>query len=446
MNDFQFLSSIMKHVLPELDTGGPITYVDNVFAYDRWEGRYDVSYWEKEKGQMPTLATLPLTGIIDVIVSLKAISPVTDAFNSALIMSDSMTSTVDGYAEVREYASLTELAEDFNSSTNEYKAASLYFAQNPSPKKVFVGLPVDGQTFVEEITGFRQVNDEWYGLIPTHAYLAGLADGDGDTVAQQIYAACDYVEAMSSTEAPIMMFLQLYLGDTNYDPETLMTALSERAYQHTFAYLTTNLDEEKAIEIVSTPVSAVAGWALGNNTSVSPAYNLRYKQLTGLTTERGISTLSQLTSWTDRNINLYANRGKRAMIERGRVLNGFPFDEVIYLDNLVYDIKQSVLDVFTTTTKVPYTEVGVSMLSVAIAEAIQPYANRGFVAPGVWNGETVLNLNNGDALSKGYLIQFEPVADQSVINRANRIAPPCFVSLKLAGAIESITINVIVDR
>lgn len=416
------------------------------FSYNNPLGRIDMTYWEYDTDlevYMPTLATLPLTGIIDVIVTVKPITPITDAFNSAIIISDSMESSSSEYAEVREYASLTELAVDFNSSTNEYKAASLYFAQQPSPPKVFVGLPIEGQSPADAVAGFRQVNDEFYGIIPTYAYLSGLTDGD-ETVASQIYALCDYVEGLNSPSC--MLFLQLYLGMTNTDPEALMSALSERAYQQTFAYLTTNLDDEKAIEIVSTPVSAWAGWALGKNTRVSQAYNLRYKQVSGLTSERGISSLSQLNGWTSKNINLYANRGKRPMLERGRMLNGFPFDEVLYLDNLVFDLEQSLLDIFTTTQKIPQTEAGISMLTAAIAQAIQPYVDRGFVAPGIWNGEQILNLANGDNLPKGYLIQFGDLADQSAIDRANRLSPPCYVSIKLAGAIESITVNLVVDR
>ena len=78
--------------------------------------------------------------------------------------------------------------------------------------------------------------------------------------------------------------------------------------------------------------------------------------------------------------------------------------------------------------------------------ACNKYVNTGFIAPGKWNGGEVLNLENGDYLASGYLVQSEPIDSQSQADRDARKAPPIYVCVKLAGAIEFVTIDVYVNR
>jgi hypothetical protein len=70
----------------------------------------------------------------------------------------------------------------------------------------------------------------------------------------------------------------------------------------------------------------------------------------------------------------------------------------------------------------------------------------GFVASGVWKSTDVLNLKYGDTLPNGYLIQSEPIDEQAQADRDARKAPPIYVSLKLAGAIHHVTVQVDVNR
>ena len=77
---------------------------------------------------------------------------------------------------------------------------------------------------------------------------------------------------------------------------------------------------------------------------------------------------------------------------------------------------------------------------------LEQYRDIQFIAPGIWNGEQVLALNHGDLLPAGYLIQFMPLSSQTLQQRIDRVAPPCYICVKLAGAIEHLTINVIVDK
>jgi hypothetical protein len=70
---------------------------------------------------------------------------------------------------------------------------------------------------------------------------------------------------------------------------------------------------------------------------------------------------------------------------------------------------------------------------------------RGFLAPGVWTGNTVGKLSAGTSLPKGYLIQAQPFATQSAGDQQARKGMPVTVSVITANAIQSISIGVTVQ-
>ena len=70
----------------------------------------------------------------------------------------------------------------------------------------------------------------------------------------------------------------------------------------------------------------------------------------------------------------------------------------------------------------------------------------GFIAPGQWNGSACLTLKTGDYLQQGYVVLSEAIDDQDQADRDARKAPPIYVCTKLAGAIESVIIQVNVNR
>ena len=113
---------------------------------------------------------------------------------------------------------------------------------------------------------------------------------------------------------------------------------------------------------------------------------------------------------------------------------------------LVNNIQLSVLDLLTGSTKVPQTEDGVALLASAINGPCLAARNTGFIAPGIWNAAPILSLNTGDTLSQGYLILSEPIDSQSQADRDARLAPPIYVPVKLAGAIEHVNIGIYVNR
>ena len=58
----------------------------------------------------------------------------------------------------------------------------------------------------------------------------------------------------------------------------------------------------------------------------------------------------------------------------------------------------------------------------------------------------MLNLNTGDAVPDGFMIQSDTVASRTAAEKVSRVAPPIYVALISSGAIEHVVIDVYVER
>lgn len=113
---------------------------------------------------------------------------------------------------------------------------------------------------------------------------------------------------------------------------------------------------------------------------------------------------------------------------------------------MVNSIRSAVMQKLIDSDKIPQTENGINILVASISAALDAFIDNGFIAPGTWLGEDVLELRTGDALSAGYLIQFASIQSQLPEDRVNRIAPTCYIAVKLAGAVEHVVIGISVSK
>lgn len=90
-----------------------------------------------------------ISTVVDVTITTETTAVSRAGFGTILIVGSNANGTFDSGELVREYSSITEVAEDFSISDDEYKAANAAFAQDPSPETVKIG---DQGTFVAEIS------------------------------------------------------------------------------------------------------------------------------------------------------------------------------------------------------------------------------------------------------------------------------------------------------
>lgn len=81
--------------------------------------------------------SLPVDSIVSVQILVSPAAPTARGFGTALILGQA--TILQLYRRVNQYANLTEVAVDFASNTEEYKAAAIFFSQSPAPQKVKIG-------------------------------------------------------------------------------------------------------------------------------------------------------------------------------------------------------------------------------------------------------------------------------------------------------------------
>ncbi|MCM3141660.1 DUF3383 family protein [Brevibacillus sp. MER 51] len=358
---------------------------------------------------------------VNVIVSPMAQSAGT--YNIGLIIGKAAVIPVS--ERVRVYSSFSDMKTDGWKETDpECAAATIYFSQEPTPAKLVVGRwdEANGETVVEAITACRAANYDWYA-----AYIV-------NTTSAEVEAVAATVESMEPDS--------VYFYTTNDEAVkagttgNIMEILKNKSYKRTFGQYSTTLHA----------AVAAMGYAMGANTGgANSAYTLAYKTEVGVAPEP-LST-TEAKKILELNGNVYTNYGpKFKLLVQGKVASGVSFDEVLNLDMLKAEIQMGAVNALVMAKKIPQTEDGLSLLMSAIAEQCEKSVTRGAIAPGVWKGAPILTLQRGDTLSKGYLVLSERIEDQTQEERDARIAPPIYVPVKLAGAIEHVVINVTVNR
>lgn len=367
--------------------------------------------------------TLPLNDAVDVSISVGPVSAVRSGFNLALIVGTSKVINKDD--RVKTYSKLGDMSADkWTGKEPEYKAAQLYFSQNPKPSKIAIGVwdKENGETAVEAITACREVNQEWY-----IGYICGV-------VKEEIIEVAKYID--SATPSSIYAYT---IGDQEVLDKVkgnVVETLKEAGIHRTLGQFSTTDDA----------VIAIVGYAMGANTqTASSAYTLKFKQEAGVKTENLTGT--QVTLLKNNNCNVYINRGSiYNLFEDGVMCDGTPFDEVLNLDILKNNIQSAVINALQTSSKITQTDAGMDNLLNHITAPLEKARSIGFIAPGKWNTAPVLTVNTGDTLPRGYVILADTIDEQSQADREERKAPPIYILAKLAGAIESVAIKVFVNR
>ena len=287
--------------------------------------------------------------------------------------------------------------------------------------KAYAGL--DSETAVETVQRMRMANSEWYAV----AFCDTLSNSE-------ILAVAAYIESASIYST---LFIKTSDSDVINNVEgNLFEQLRDLKYNRTFGLAT---------QQPYTHVGAMA-YPMGQiSDKASSSFTVGLKSIPGCLTDT--YTSQQVRNIESNYGNVYISRGSYYnLLEEGRVFSGAWYDEIIQLDKLANTIQLDVMDLLYQNPKIAQTEGGVSRIMAKISAACQTAVKTGFVAPGQWNGVEILNLTAGDYLPDGYLIQAESINNQSQADRDARKCPYIYVAVKLAGAIQSVVIQIDVNR
>jgi hypothetical protein len=304
----------------------------------------------------------------------------------------------------------------------EYLAAELYFGQTPAPTTLWIGAQGNGETPLQALTACRVASPSWWACMVTDAVTA-----DHEAIAA-------YVQAM--TPQGCYFFTTSDAAVLNGTAGNVLLTLQAGSYSRSFGIYSTT----------AYAAAAAMGCAMGLNTGLANSYfTMKFKKLPGVSPEP-LST-AQVASIETALGNLYLSYANTySWLEQGTVASGQFLDEILNLDMLASDIQYSVANLLISSPSIPQTNAGETQLIAAVNGACNRALSRGFIAPGTWNGQTVLNLTAGTAMPKGFLVQADTFTNQSAGDRADRKAMPIYVSICEAGSTHSITIGVYVER
>lgn len=376
---------------------------------------------------------LPVSNVVNVDVIMSPVAATGRNFGALLILG---TSTVIPVTErIRQYSAIEDIGDDFGVDSPEYEAATIFFSQSPKPTLVYIGrwakTLAEGEagaveTLLQAVNASLQYTN-WYGL--AIADSADLVEADVISVAAAIEASSlSRILAVTTDDVNVLVS-----GNT----DNIGYKLKAAGYGRTFWQYSSS----SKYAAISAFGRAFTVNFTGSNTTIT----LKFKTEPGVTYETLTTTQAAAIDSINGNVYVYyAN--DTAIIQQGVMANGDFFDERHGLDWLQNYVQTNLYNLlYTSTTKIPQTDAGVTRLMTNVEASLDQAVNNGLVAPGVWNGGPIGQIQYGDTLTKGYYVYADAVSSQAQSDREARKSPVIQAAIKLAGAIHygDVQINVV---
>jgi hypothetical protein len=292
--------------------------------------------------------------------------------------------------------------------------------------------PVNGiiaETPIAALTALS-IYGAWYGC-----EFAPVAVGD---ITDNQYIACaGLIEAMSPSRIMAITTQEAAALDPTQTSD-LGSQLSALGYNRSFVQYSSNS--------IWAAGSAFARAFTVNFEANNTTITLKFKQEPGVIAE--VLNETQANSLHTKHINVFVEYANGvAIVQEGVMASGAFFDTVHGTDWLQNRVQTDIFNtLFQSPTKIPQTDPGMHVLATVIENALAKGVDNGLIAPGVWNGPVIGNLQTGQYLSKGFYLYVPAVASQDQADRDQRIAVPMQAAIKLAGAVHSASVVITVNN
>ncbi|WP_181150211.1 DUF3383 domain-containing protein [Photorhabdus hindustanensis] len=287
--------------------------------------------------------------------------------------------------------------------------------------------PAKAETIAEAVATLGSVSSGWYGLVIADD---SLTDDD-------VLSVADYIESASVSRIYGHTVQKTDASDTDVDTD-IGSRLKAGNYQRTLWQYSTG----KPYTVASLFGRMFTVNFNGNNTTIT----LKFKQEPAVTAER--LTTTQANALKKKNGNVFVKyNNDTAIIQEGVMANGDFIDERHGLDWLQNYVQNNLYNLlYTSTGKIPQTDAGVTRLLTNVEQSLDQAVTNGLVAPGVWNGGQIGQIQPGDTLTKGYYVYAPAIATQAQADREARKAPVIQCAIKLAGAVHYADVIINVNR
>ena len=385
------------------------------------------------------MAVLPYSRVVDITLTRQDSFATAAGFSVIMIVQTvAIAGKVDATVRSRTYSSMTEVAVDFNASTEAYKAANAAFSQNPRPRQIKIAYRNTASAIASELDAIHAYDPNYYWICFT-AEIRDTADqraaadwAQSNTVLMGLETAD--VDTENSTTLPAASLAE-YLESVSYDRAFAFyhPIAGEYPVPALFGYCATrDLDQGNL-------VAAQRGSLNSGN-----AYTAKFKRLVGISAlDKSSAVVQAATGFIPglgidkaqgHSANVYVNIGGLDMVVEGNVASGAFIDEIHAGDWIVARTREALLSALANNPRVPFTNPGVGVLT----NAVDGVMRRAFAA-----GIIAADVNEEGGVSPEYAIRVDRVENLSASQRRNRIAPTIQVDFRYAGAMHYASANFI---
>ena len=347
-----------------------------------------------------------LDDIVKIEFSASATPVATALTTIPLLVAPDAPAWEDGKA-CHTYATVADLLEDgFDSDSPTVAYARLLLGQGLIPGTFLVGRKAGAALTKADLDAIAQADNSWYGGV--------VVQGTDD----ELHTAAAW--ALSQRK----LFVGASASSNNADASKTdsLAATLKAENQRRFALLVSPANAQDGVD---------AAWLGGQLPATPGSNNWAYNTLNGVATDN--FTTSQLRAiigtavdgTRGNNANVYITRAGSGSTQYGTTSSGDWIDNVIGEDWLVFNLQAALFGVLKNSRKVPYTDKGVSMLLAA--------------CHGVLDQAVVNQLVSSET---PYTITAPSVTTVSAQDRINRRSPIISINCTLAGAINSVRLQI----
>lgn len=356
----------------------------------------------------------PLEDIVKCDIEISSPASNDETFDKILLVvpgpSSEGTLTIGGTIAVSTAEKLLDYG--FTAEDDAYIAASVAFAQSPSPDELYVAVrktTMNDTTYEDVATVLERANAEreFYGI-----HLTSFKD------------ATDVKAAVTWAEKNEKLF-----GFEYTDLEAC--PVSDFEYYRSFGVYSGSADGYASKEQPDANKYAALAWmakCFGYDPGTE-TWNL--KEAASIVPSK--LSAAEKKSLTDININRFLRYAGSNTFVGGTMLSGEWIDVIRFRDWLKSEMQTRVFKVLKANKKVPYTDSGIGLIEGAMDAVLKDGQDVGGIVATEYD-------DDGNA-SYGYTVSVPKVSDLTTEDRKSRKLIGCTWSAKLAGAIHLVEIN-----
>lgn len=371
------------------------------------------------------MARLPFSRIVDVSLTKLDRFARRRGFGTPLILTSDDTGVVDASTRTKVYGTMEEVAVDYASTTEPYKAALAMFSQSPRPRQIKIGFVDDGvldtptpdPTIGAELDAIYAYDNDWYWLTMTSEF--------------RDLAILDTVMAWVDAKQKLFIITSNAVGHEDPANTTALAPRNKGVRQRSAVFYHPTAAEYPDAAYIA----VLSRFDFDQRNS---AYTGKFKKLVGITPANIASAAVQgatgfvpaigVSTATGHLANVYVDIGGINMTVEGTMLDGGFIDELHFADWLIARTEEELLSTLANQPgRIPYTNKGMQIL----VGAVESVMNRAFIAGAIADTE---DPDTGVSLPASE-ISTEKVEDVPASQRRQRIAPPIDVRFRYAGAI-----------